>query len=70
MKKNMGNADRIIRILVVIAFITLYYTGTVPGLIGIGLIVLSVIFAATSLLGFCPIYTIFGMNTCSAKKTS
>lgn len=70
MKKNMGNADRIIRILVVLAFIALYYTNTVTGLIGIGLIVLSVIFAATSLLGFCPIYTIFGMNTCSAKKTS
>ncbi|MEP2669999.1 MAG: DUF2892 domain-containing protein [Cyclobacteriaceae bacterium] len=70
MKKNMGNADRIIRILVVIAFIALYYTGTVTGLIGIALIVLSVIFAATSLLGFCPIYTIFGMNTCPAKKTS
>ncbi|MGB4974849.1 MAG: YgaP-like transmembrane domain, partial [Cyclobacteriaceae bacterium] len=35
MKKNMGNADRIIRTVIVLIFATLYYTGTVTGLIGI-----------------------------------
>ncbi|MCB0491978.1 MAG: DUF2892 domain-containing protein [Cyclobacteriaceae bacterium] len=70
MKKNMGNADRIIRIVIVLIFVTLYYTGTVTGLIGTSLIVLSVVFLLTSLLSFCPIYTIFGMNTCPAKKST
>ncbi|MFZ1808063.1 MAG: DUF2892 domain-containing protein [Cyclobacteriaceae bacterium] len=70
MKKNMGNADRIIRTVIVLIFATLYYTGTVTGLIGIALIILSVVFLATSLLSFCPIYAIFGMNSCPAKKST
>ncbi|MEQ8363110.1 MAG: DUF2892 domain-containing protein [Cyclobacteriaceae bacterium] len=70
MKKNMGNADRIIRTIIVLIFVALYYTGTVTGLIGISLIILSVVFLATSLLSFCPIYAIFGLNTCPAKKSA
>ncbi len=70
MKKNMGNVDRVIRILLAIAFIALYYTGTITGLIGIALIILSVVFVATSFLSFCPLYAAFGMNTCPAKENS
>ncbi|HRK53745.1 MAG TPA: DUF2892 domain-containing protein [Cyclobacteriaceae bacterium] len=69
MKKNMGNADRIIRILIVLIFAALYYTGTVTGLLGTTLIILSAVFVATSLLSFCPIYAVFGMNTCPTKKS-
>jgi hypothetical protein len=29
--------------------------------------VVAVIFAATSFLNFCPIYQLFGMNTCKVK---
>lgn len=70
MKKNMGNADRIIRILIAIVFVSLYYTGTLTGIIGIALMILSVVFVATSFLSFCPLYAIFGINSCAAKKTT
>lgn len=70
MKKNIGNADRIIRILIAIVFVTLYYTGTLTGIIGIALMILSVVFVATSFLSFCPLYAIFGINSCAAKKTT
>ena len=70
MKKNMGNADRTIRILAAIVFAVLYFTGTVTGTWGIVLLVLGAVFVLTSLVGFCPLYVMFGMNTCPAKSTT
>lgn len=65
MKKNMGSADRIIRIVAAIVFAVLYFTGIITGTLGIVLIVLGGIFVLTSLVGFCPLYAIFGIKTCS-----
>jgi hypothetical protein len=68
MKKNMGTADRIIRILVAAVFAYLYFSGTVTGTLGLVLVILGGVFVATSLISFCPLYAIFGMNTCGVKK--
>lgn len=68
MKKNMGNTDRIIRVIAAIVFAVLYFTGTVTGTIGLVLVVLGAVFLATSFISFCPLYTIVGMNTCEKKK--
>ncbi len=69
MKKNMGSPDRIIRIVAAIVFAVLYFTGTVTGTWGIVLLVLGGIFVLTSLVGFCPLYSIVGMNNCQVKNT-
>ena len=68
MKKNMGNTDRIIRTLVAIIIGVLYFSGIVQGLVGMVLLVLAVVFAATSLVSFCPLYAIFGLSTCASEK--
>jgi hypothetical protein len=68
MKANMGSTDRIIRIVLAIIMAVLYFTGTVSSTLGIVLVVASAIFALTSLISFCPLYTILGINTCSTKK--
>lgn len=67
MKLNMGSADRIIRLLISIVLVALYFTGTVTGTLGIVLLVVAVIFAFTTLVGFCPLYRLFGINTCKVK---
>ena len=67
MKKNMGIADRVIRLIIVIALLTLYFTGTVFGLLGTIFIVASVIFTMTSILSFCPIYAALGLKTCKVE---
>lgn len=67
MKKNMGNTDRIIRVIAAIVFAVLYFTGTVTGTFGIILVVLGAVFLATSFISFCPLYTLFGMNTGGKK---
>lgn len=67
MKKNMGNTDRIIRVILAIVFATLYFTQTVTGTFGLVLVVLGAIFLATSFISFCPLYTLVGINTCPKK---
>ena len=68
MKKNMGLIDKVIRIIIVITLLVLYFTKTIDGTIGIIAIVVSVIFLATSLISFCPLYTVFGINTGKKKR--
>jgi K+-transporting ATPase A subunit len=68
MKKNMGSADRIIRVLIALAIGILYFTGTITGILGIVLLVLSIVFILTSLVGTCPLYVPLGIKTCSAKS--
>ena len=68
MKKNMGGADRLIRFVIAALLVTLYATGTITGTWAIVLLVIAVVFALTSLVSFCPLYTLFGMNTCPNKR--
>lgn len=68
MKKNMGSADRIIRVLIAAVLSFLYFNGTLPGTLGIVAVVAAIVFTATSLISFCPLYPFLGINTCSLKK--
>ncbi|MBK6640204.1 MAG: DUF2892 domain-containing protein [Bacteroidia bacterium] len=68
MKKNMGTADRIIRLILAAVFALLYFTGTVTGTFGIVLLVFAAVFVLTSLVSFCPLYPLVGLNTCPVKK--
>jgi uncharacterized membrane protein len=68
MKKNMGNTDRIVRLLLAAVVAVLYFTNTITGTFGIVMLVLAGVFVLTSLISFCPLYTLVGLNTCPAKK--
>ncbi len=68
MKKNMSLADRIIRIILSAIMVSLYVFNVATGTLGIILIVLASIFTLTSLISFCPLYTIFGISTCTTKN--
>ncbi len=68
MKKNMGSLDRIIRSIIAILAVVLYFSGVVSGTLGIILIVLSGVFLLTSLVSICPLYAIFGISTCPVNK--
>jgi hypothetical protein len=68
MKKNMGGADRTIRLLLAAVFAVLYFTGTVSGTFGYVLLGLGGVFVLTSLVSFCPLYALVGLNSCPVKK--
>lgn len=67
MKKNMGNADRAIRVIIALIIAGLYAANVITGTLGIVLIVLAVVFLLTSFVSFCPLYTIFGLSTGKRK---
>ena len=67
MKKNMGSADKIIRVIIAIAVFALYITGTISGTLGIILMIFAVIFVLTSLIGTCPLYLPLGLSTLRKK---
>ncbi|MDH2918510.1 MAG: DUF2892 domain-containing protein [Sideroxydans sp.] len=63
MKCNSGTIDRALRVVAGLALIGLAATGVVGvwGYIGVVLVL-------TGAIGFCPAYTLLGMNTCGIKK--
>lgn len=64
MKKNMGTADKVIRILIAIVIMTLYATDNITGTLGTVLIAIAFVFVLTSFISFCPLYAPFGISTC------
>ncbi len=68
MKKNMGSADRIIRVLIAVVIAILYFTNVLNEPIAIVLLVLAGIFVATSFMSFCPLYLPFGLSTIKKEQ--
>ncbi|WP_264509279.1 DUF2892 domain-containing protein [Flavobacterium sp. N1719] len=66
MKKNMGFADRAIRLIIAAALVLLYSREVISGTLGTIGLVFAGVFTLTSLVSFCPLYTLLGLNT--AKK--
>ena len=67
MKKNMGVADRVIRIVIAVIIAGLYFTGKITGTLGTVLLAVAGIFTLTALVGTCPLYLPFGISTCKRK---
>lgn len=67
MIKNMGSADKVIRIIVAAVIATLYFMDIIPGTLGIVLMVVAGVFVLTSFISFCPLYAPFGVSTCKRK---
>jgi hypothetical protein len=63
MTQNIGNIERIIRIVGGLVLIALAATSTVGVWGWLGLVPL-----ATGLVGWCPPYTLLGINTCKNKN--
>jgi len=68
MKTNMSGTDRIIRIIVALVAVGLYFTGILSGVVGIIAMVVAGIFLLTSFVSFCPLYTMLGIKTATTKQ--
>ena len=68
MKRNMGSTDRTIRVITAAIIVVLYYIGAISEPLGVVLLLLAVVFALTSAMGFCPLYAPFGINSCPIKE--
>ena len=68
MIKNMGSADKLIRIIIAGAIGVLYYLEYITGTLALVLMAVAIILLITSLINFCPLYKILGTNSCKVKK--
>lgn len=68
MKNNIGSTDRALRLMAALLLVTLFVTNVVTGIVGIVITVAGVILFATSIVGFCPIYGLFGITSCPLNK--
>lgn len=69
MRRNMGGLDKGIRVAIAILLTILYLTDTVTGTWGIVFLVIAVVFLLTSLVSFCPLYTLLGIKTCPVSNS-
>ena len=63
--KNEGTVDRALRVVVGLAVLSLAFVGPETAWGWVGLVPLM-----TGLVGFCPLYSILGINTCSIRQDS
>lgn len=70
MRKNMGAADKLIRLVVAAIIAILFFMEVITGKLALVLLIVAVVFVLTSLISFCPLYGFLGINTCHTKKSS
>lgn len=63
MKLNMGVADRVVRLIIVVIIAALLYAERLSTAWEIVLGVIAVAFLVTGLIGWCPLYVPFGLST-------
>ena len=63
MEKNMGTVDRVVRVVVAVIIAVLWFTNVISGGLAIVLGLLAMVFLATSIIGFCPLYVPFKFST-------
>lgn len=61
--RNEGNLDRALRVVAGVALLSLVFVGPQTAWGWVGLVPL-----VTGLVGTCPVYSLFGINTCGIKK--
>ncbi len=68
MKNNVGSTDKIIRIIIAIAALYVAYQGIVASPWNYVLYAVAGIMVFTAIMGCCPLFSIFGVNTCKIKE--
>jgi hypothetical protein len=68
MKTNEGTVDRIIRAVVGVAALLGAFAMGSGSVAFILLLVVGAILLVTAAVGFCPLYRVFGINTCPVAK--
>ncbi len=70
MRKNMGAADKLIRLMVAAIIAILFFMDVITGKLALVLLIVAGVFILTSLISFCPLYGLLGFNTCHTEKSN
>ncbi len=69
MKKNTGTVDRTIRLILglVLLAVAWYYWAGLGAVWGTILVIIALVALITSFVGFCPLYSVLGINSCKTE---
>lgn len=67
MANNVGNLDRVVRLVIAVAIVAAYALGKISGTVAIVLGVVAAVMAFTALVRFCPLYKILGISSCPLR---
>lgn len=68
MTANVGSTDKIVRLVLALVALGFAFVTGIGTALGIVLVVVGLVLAATAFTGFCPIYRVFGMSTCPVRR--
>lgn len=69
MKKNVGPADKLIRLVIAAIIAILFFLEVITGTLGLILLIVAGVLVLTSLISFCGLYALLGINTCHSRKS-
>lgn len=61
--QNESTVDRVIRFILGVVLVYAWYTALVTGVLATVALVLGIILVLTGVVGWCPLYSLFGMST-------
>jgi len=64
MKRNVGKTDKIIRVIVGVLLIVLFFTDVLTGTLGIIALIAAGIALGTAMVNICGIYKLVGISSC------
>lgn len=67
MEKNVGKADKLIRVLISLILVGFYFSGMIHGIVGYILLAVAGVLMLTGLVNFCPLYAIMKVDTCKRR---
>lgn len=68
MKKTVGTADKVIRIILGLILLIIAFAVSVGQTLKVILIIIGIIALLTAISGLCPLYSLLGINTCKVKN--
>lgn len=69
MKKNVGPADKLIRLVIAAIIAILFFLEVITGTLGLILLIVAGVLVLTSLISFCGLYALLGINTCHSRNS-
>ncbi|HET7234246.1 MAG TPA: DUF2892 domain-containing protein [Longimicrobium sp.] len=66
---NVGDADRMVRGMAALLLMTLNLLGIVTGWLSVAAWVVTAVLLLTAMAGYCPLYSLLGINTSGARPT-
>ncbi|HUZ58340.1 MAG TPA: DUF2892 domain-containing protein [Hanamia sp.] len=68
MKSNIGYIDKLVRILIAVLILVLYFTDVISGAAAIDLFIVAAILLITAFINFCPIWHFLRISTKKKKN--